>query len=144
MNLEAINAFTAAHASRMLAVLRIVLGLLYMQHGMQKWFGFPAIPGAPPLAPIDVYSLRGGLAGTLELVGGALIVLGLFTRPVAFILAGEMAFAYWMAHFPRSFFPGANAGNLAVLYCFVFLYFAFVGGGAWSLDQARSRKAGAA
>ena len=141
MNVEKINAFTTAWAPKMLSVLRIMTGLLYMQHGLQKWFGFPALAGAPASPPINVFSLRGGLAGTLELVGGALIALGLLTRPVAFILAGEMAFAYFMAHSPRSFFPVLNGGNLPIMYCFVFLYFAFVGGGAWSLDEMRRRNA---
>jgi putative oxidoreductase len=78
-----------------------------------------------------------GLAGTLEIVGGVLLVLGLFTRPVAFILAGEMAFAYFMAHAPQSFFPIKNGGESAILFCFVFLYLAAAGAGAWSLDAAR-------
>jgi putative oxidoreductase len=115
---------------RMLAILRIVAALIFMEHGTQKLLGFP--PSDRP-AP-ELFSLI-GLAGVLELVGGLLLLLGLFTRPVAFMLSGEMAVAYWMAHAPRSFFPAVNDGDAAILYCFVFLYLAVVGGGAWALDN---------
>jgi putative oxidoreductase len=120
---------------RALSVLRIVVGLLYLEHGTQKIFNFPPRPQAPPF---ELLTLVPGLSGVLELVGGILIVLGLFTRPVAFILSGEMAFAYFMSHAPRGFFPistGGNGGELAIVYCFAFLYFFFVGAGAWSLDN---------
>jgi putative oxidoreductase len=117
-------------APRMLSILRIVAALIFMEHGTQKLLGFPPSDRAAP----ELFSLI-GLAGVLELVGGALLVLGLFTRPVAFILSGEMAFAYWMAHAPRHFFPAVNEGDAAILYCFVFLYLAVAGGGAWSLDN---------
>jgi putative oxidoreductase len=117
----------------MLAVLRIVTALIFMEHGTQKLLGFP--PGANPQPPL--FSLF-GFAGALELVGGVLIALGLFTRPVAFILAGEMAFAYFIGHAPRGFFPVNNGGDASILYCFVFLYFVFSGPGAWSIDRARS------
>jgi len=117
---------------RILSILRIVLGLLYMQHGLFKIFGFP--PGSTPAKPYVLMSLVPGLAGLLELIGGALVAIGLFTRIVAFILSGEMAFAYFMAHAPRAFYPYSNGGELAVLYCFAFLYLAFAGGGPWSLD----------
>lgn len=117
---------------RMLSILRIMAGLLYMEHGLAKIFGFPALPNH---APYHLLSLVPGVAGILETVGGALIALGLFTRPVAFILAGEMAFAYFMSHAPRSFFPLVNAGDAAILYCFIFLYFFVVGAGVWSLDH---------
>jgi putative oxidoreductase len=117
-------------APRMLSILRIVAALIFMEHGTQKLLGFP--PSDRP-AP-ELFSLI-GLAGALELVGGALLVLGLFTRPVAFILSGEMAVAYLMAHAPQSFFPAVNGGDAAILYCFVFLYLAVAGGGAWSLDK---------
>lgn len=117
----------------MLAVLRIVTALIFLEHGTQKLFGFP--PSASPLPPL--LSLL-GLGGVLELVGGLLLLVGLFTRPVAFILAGEMAVAHWFFHAPRSPFPALNGGDAAILYCFVFLYFVFVGPGAWSLDRARS------
>jgi putative oxidoreductase len=118
-------------APRMLSILRIVAALIFMEHGTQKLLGFP--PSDRP-AP-ELLSLS-GVAGVLELFGGALLVLGLFTRPVAFVLSGEMAFAYWIAHAPQSFFPVNNGGDAAILYCFVFLYLAAAGGGAWSLDNA--------
>jgi putative oxidoreductase len=120
---------------RMLSILRVVTGLLFLQHGTQKIFNFP--PRTPPRA-FDLFTLNPGLAGIMELVGGVLIVLGLFTRPVAFLLSGLMAFAYFMAHAPRGFYPIHNTGELAALYCFVFLYFCFAGAGAWSLDALRS------
>ena len=128
---------------RMLSILRIMVGLLFLEHGTQKVFNFP--PRPQPRA-FELFTLNPVLAGVLELVGGILITIGLFTRPVAFILSGEMAFAYFMSHAPRGFFPigmGGNGGELAIVYCFVFLYFFFVGAGAWSLDQAwASRSAG--
>lgn len=116
-----------------LAVLRIVTALIFMEHGTQKLFGFPAPPqsGVPPL-----FSLF-GIGAILELVGGFLILIGLFTRPVAFILAGEMAVAYWMFHAPQSPYPALNGGDAAILYCFVFLLLVFTGPGAWSIDGAR-------
>ena len=123
-------------APRVLSILRIVVALIFMEHGTQKLLGFPPADRPGP----ELFSLI-GLAGALELVGGALLALGLFTRPVAFILSGEMAFAYWMAHAPRSFFPVLNDGDAAILYCFVFLYLAVAGGGAWSVDNAMRRKA---
>ena len=116
----------------MLSVLRFVVGLLYLQHGLNKIFDFPATPGH---TPYHLLSLVPGLAGLLELVGGALVCVGLFTRPVAFVLSGEMAFAYFMADLPRGFFPLLNRGELVVLYSFIFLYFFVAGGGAWSLDR---------
>ena len=142
MNLETINAFTAAQAPRVLALLRIMTGLLFMSHGTTKLFNFP--PRASPGPVLDLFARGGTAHGFGEVLGGLLIVLGLFTRPVAFLLAGEMAFAYFLAHAPRSFFPTLNGGVAASMFCFVFLYFAFVGAGVWSLDEARSRKPGAA
>lgn len=124
----------AQWSPRMLAVLRIMTGLLFLEHGTQKLLGFPPSPNPGP----SLFSLL-GLQGVLELIGGLLIVLGLFTRPVAFILAGDMAVAYFMAHAPRSFFPALNGGDAAILYCFVFLYLAVAGGGAWELDEFRRR-----
>ena len=121
-------------APRVLSILRIVSALIFMEHGTQKLFGFPASDRPQP----ELFSLS-GLAGVLEFFGGILLVLGLFTRPVAFILSGEMAVAYWMAHAPQSFFPVLNGGDAAILYCFVFLYLAAAGGGAWSLDNLRDR-----
>lgn len=118
---------------RILSVLRIIVGLLYMQHGLFKIFGFP--PGPNPAKPYVLMSLVPGVAGLLELIGGALVTAGLFTRIAAFILSGEMAVAYFMAHAPRGFFPYSNGGSLAVLYCFVFLYLAFAGPGPWAVDR---------
>jgi putative oxidoreductase len=115
-----------------LAVLRLVAGLVFMSFGTMKLFGFP--PSPVPMPPFDP-TTQLGIAGLLESFGGVLIVLGLFTRPVAFVLSGEMAVAYFQAHFPLSPFPTVNNGVPAVLYCFLFLYFAFSGAGAWSVDR---------
>ncbi len=122
-------------APRLLSVLRIVASLIFMAHGTQKLLGFPASSKPGP----ELLSLS-GIAGVLELGGGALLLLGLFTRPVAFVLSGLMACAYWIAHAPRSFFPILNGGDAAILYCFVFLFMVAAGGGAWSLDNLRDRK----
>lgn len=118
-----------------LAILRIVTGLLFLGHGLVKLIGFPegAQPGQQEIATLM------GLAGILETVGGGLIILGLFTRPVAFILSGMMAVAYFMAHFPSSPYPAVNGGDAAILFCFVFLYLVTSGPGAWSLDGAKKR-----
>ncbi|TNC61411.1 DoxX family protein [Rubellimicrobium roseum] len=116
------------NAPRMLSVLRIVAALIFFAHGTQKLLGFPASDFSPELLSLP------WIAGVLELVGGALLILGLFTRPVAFVLSGLMAFAYWLAHAPQSPFPALNGGDAAILYCFVFLYLVFAGGGVWSLD----------
>jgi putative oxidoreductase len=117
-----------------LATLRIVAALLFMEHGTQKLFGFPAPSesGQPPLMSLF------GLGAVLELGGGLLILVGLFTRPVAFVLSGEMAVAYWMFHAPQSVYPVLNGGDAAVLFCFVFLLLVFTGPGAWSIDGART------
>ena len=125
-----------AWAPRMLSVLRIITGLLFIEHGTMKLFNFP--PSDMFAGGIELVSLT-GLAAILELVGGALIVLGLFTRPVAFILSGEMAVAYFMAHAPSSFFPTINGGESAILFCFIFPYLACAGAGPWSVDAARSK-----
>jgi putative oxidoreductase len=119
-----------------LGALRIIAALLFIEHGTMKLFGFPAAPesGLPSL-----FSLS-GLAGILEVFGGALVLVGLFTRPVAFVLSGQMAVAYWMAHGPRSLFPVLNGGDAAILFCFVFLYLVFAGPGAWSLDERRAAR----
>jgi putative oxidoreductase len=121
------------------ALLRIVTGLLFMQHGLQKLFGLLASPGRPPVptpAPFTKY----WIAGVLELFGGGLFVLGLFTRPVAFLLSGEMAVAYFTVHSKRGFFPIQNAGEVVVLYCFIYLYFVASGAGECSLDGWWSRR----
>ena len=127
-------------APRMLSVLRVVSALIFMEHGTQKWLNFPALnrPG-PELASMS------GAGGVIELVGGALLVLGLFTRPVAFILSGEMAFAYFMGHAPSGnvHMPMLNRGELAIEWCFVFLFFAAAGAGAWSVDSLRRPTAAA-
>jgi putative oxidoreductase len=120
-----------------LAALRIVTALLFMEHGTQKLLGFPPSPNpGPPLLSLL------GFQGVLELFGGFLLVLGLFTRPVAFLLSGDMAVAYFMAHAPRSFFPVLNGGDSAILYCFVFLLLVFTGPGAWSIDELRAGTVG--
>ena len=126
----------AAWTSRMLSVLRFVTGLLFLEHGTGKLLDFPPSDHAAPA----LFSLI-GIQGALELVGGFLILIGFLTRPVAFLLAGDMAVAYFMAHAPKSFFPTINGGQLAILFCFVFLYLVFAGGGEWSADEqlARSR-----
>jgi len=116
-----------------LSILRIVAALVLMQHGSQKLFGFPPSGAPGPAAPLVLMS-QTGLAGILESFGGLLLLCGAFTRPVAFILSGEMAVAYFQVHLPRAFLPIVNRGELAVVLCFVFLYFAFAGGGAWSVD----------
>lgn len=125
--------------SRMLSVLRIVAGLLFVMHGTMKLFGFPPLPGGAVMPPFGLLSQL-GLASILEIFGGPAIVLGLFTRPVAFVLAGEMAVAYFQVHFPQSFFPTANGGEPAALFCFIFLYFTFAGAGEWSIDAMIARK----
>ena len=124
----------AAWPPKALALLRIVAGLLFLEHATQKFFAFPVpfpLPG--PLPPLLI------AAGAIELVAGVLITLGLFTRLAAFIASGEMAVAYWMQHFPKSPWPIANMGEAAILFCFVFLYLAAAGPGAWSVDGARTR-----
>jgi len=114
-------------APRILSVLRIMSGLLFLEHGTSKLLAFPT-PAGDHLAPLMAF------AGILELAGGALLVAGLFTRPVAFVLSGMMAVAYFMAHAPAGFFPILNHGELAIMFCFVFLYFFAAGGGSWSVD----------
>jgi putative oxidoreductase len=120
----------AAWTPRVLSVLRIITGLLIIQHGMGKLIGFPALPAYANVQPFSLV----GAAGFIELIGGALLILGLFTRPAAFILSGEMAFAYFIAHAPKDFHPLINGGTLAILYCFTCLYLSTAGAGPWSLD----------
>ncbi len=126
--------FLAAWQPRVLSLLRIVTAFLFMQHGAQKIFGFPA----EQRYPFDIMSLS-GVAGVLELFGGALLLIGLFTRPVAFLLSGLMAVAYFMVHAPQGFWPLNNGGELAALFSFVFLYLWTAGGGAWSIDNLIKR-----
>ena len=128
----------SAHSGKVLSLLRIVTGLMFMQHGTQKIFSFPA----EAMGPFNIASQM-GVGGVLELVGGALIVLGLFTRPVAFILSGMMAVAYFQMHWAfgaASPFPLVNEGELAALYCWVFFYFVFAGPGEWALDNLIGNK----
>jgi putative oxidoreductase len=130
------TAISTVWAPRVLSILRIVSGLLILQYGLAKWFGWPAVKMFENLPWLSLFAI----AGMFELVGGVLLVLGLFTRPVAFVLSGEMAAAYFIEHFPRSFFPILNHGDLAVALCFTFLYLAFAGGGPWSLDAVMRGK----
>ncbi len=130
-----LDSFQSKWGPRLLSVLRIVAGFLLMQHGMQKLLGLPA---PMPTGTVPLLSLF-GFVGVLELGGGLLLLLGLFTRPVAFILSGLMAAAYFMAHAPQGFWPLLNQGELAALYSFVFLYLAVAGGGAWALDRLLRR-----
>lgn len=124
---------TAAHA-----LLRIIAGLAFTQHGAQKILGL-----LTDQAPVELFTIR-WVAGMLEIIGGPLIALGLLTRPVAFLLAGEMAVAYFWRHLPRDFWPIANGGEPAVLFCFIFLFYAASGAGSWSLDALIARRRGAA
>lgn len=116
----------------MLSVLRIVAALIFIEHGTQKLFGFPA----PPASGLPAVLSVAGIAALMEVILGPLLLLGVFTRWMAFFLSGEMAVAYWLAHAPRNFYPILNGGDAAILFCFVFLYIACAGGGAWSLDRA--------
>lgn len=118
-----------------LSLLRIITGLLIIQHGMGKIIGFPVLPAYAGVQPLSLV----GAAGFIELIGGALLIIGLWTRPVAFILAGEMAFAYFIGHFPKGFHPLINGGTLAILYCFACLYLSTAGAGPWSVDAANKR-----
>jgi putative oxidoreductase len=122
-----------------LSLLRIAAALVYMQHGSQKLFHYPPSGGPGPVAPLTLLS-QTGIAGILEFFGGLLLLIGLFTRPVAFIVCGEMAVAYFTVHAPRAFLPIVNRGELAVVLCFVFLYLAFAGGGSWSVDALIRRR----
>lgn len=130
--MAAITAWTKA-APLLLSIVRIVAGLLFMQHGAQKLFG---LLGGTPVPLMSLYAL----AGVLEFFGGLLVAIGLATRPVAFVLSGEMAFAYFMAHAPKNFWPVQNGGDLAVLFCFVFLYLSAAGAGPLSVDRALGRR----
>jgi putative oxidoreductase len=115
-------------APHLLSIVRIVAALMFMEHGLQKFFGFPA---AGPQMNTLLW-----VQGVIEVLGGVLLLVGAYTRIVAFILSGDMAAAYFIAHFPKSFYPAINGGDAAVLYCFLFLYIACVGAGSWSVDKA--------
>lgn len=129
------DSFCQTWSPRVLSVLRIMTALLFLQHGTAKYLGFPHVAAFDDLQFLSLL----GASGVLELVGGVLMLIGLFTRPVAFILSGFMAVAYFLAHASQGFYPLLNQGELAVLYCFVFLYLSVAGGGAWSLDAARGK-----
>ena len=126
-----------AWSPRVLSVLRIITALLFMEHGLMKLFHFPA-PQPGVSDPLPTLLLA---AAVIEIVGGGLIALGLFTRLAAFVCSGQMAVAYFTAHAPNGFYPALNMGEAAVLYCFVFLYLAFAGGGPWSLDAVMRKRA---
>jgi putative oxidoreductase len=130
------------HAARLapyaFTILRIMAALLFMQHGMSKLLAFPMAMNSPALFSLYWF------AAVIEVVGGALVAVGLFTRPAAFIMSGEMAFAYFMSHAPKGFYPILNGGEAAILFCFVFLYIAAAGAGAFSLDSVwQARRSGA-
>lgn len=129
--------FLSPFSGQLLSVLRIVSALIFTAHGTTKLFGFPATEMFA-VAPEPMTLMWVG--GILETVGGVLLLIGLFTRPVAFVLSGMMAVAYWMFHAPASIYPIQNGGDAAILYCFIFLYIAAAGGGPWSVDNALSRK----
>lgn len=122
-----------AWAPRFLSIMRVIAGLIFLAHGTQKLLSFPATERVTEMFTLSWY------AGVIELICGALIAIGLLTRPAAFLASGTMAFAYWIAHAPRDFFPVNNGGDAAILYCFLFLYLVFAGPGPWSLDAARRR-----
>lgn len=128
------NATLARWAPYALALLRIMTALLFIEHGTAKLLGFPASDMRPAILTL------GWIAGLLEIVGGGLVLVGFWTRATAFVLSGQMAVAYFMAHAPGSFFPLLNGGDAAILFCFIFFYIVFAGPGAWSLDAARSRR----
>ena len=125
-------------APKMLSLLRIMSGLLFLEHGTQKFLAFP--PGERAGSGLG-FDNMGAYAGVIEIIAGLLIAIGLFTRPAAFLASGTMAVAYFYAHAPQNFFPVNNMGDAAILYCFVFLYLVFAGPGAWSVDGARNSKA---
>jgi putative oxidoreductase len=127
--LQRLEEILSPYRPHFLSILRIMTALLFLAHGTSKLLGWPDTGFSPPL-----FSLA-GLAGVLELVGGILLVIGFLTRPVAFILAGEMAVAYFLAHAPQNFHPILNGGESAILFCFVFLYLVFAGAGDWSVDH---------
>jgi putative oxidoreductase len=128
--------FAARYEPYVLSIVRIVVALLFFEHGLSRLFGFPSPLPTPALFTMYWF------AGAIELAGGALVAVGLFTRIAAFVMSGEMAFAYFLSHAPHGFFPILNRGDGAILFCFVFLYFVFAGAGPWSLDALLARKRG--
>lgn len=129
------NETLAAWTPRALSVLRLIMGLMIIQHGMAKLLGFPVVASFANLSPFSLI----GVAGIIELIGGALLIVGFQTRLVAFIISGEMAFAYFMAHAPKAFYPLINGGTLAIMFCFTCLYLSTAGAGPWSVDAAMKR-----
>jgi putative oxidoreductase len=125
----------AGYSPYVRSIVRIVVALLFLEHGLSRLFGWPSALPTPPVLTLYWF------AGAIELVGGVLLAFGLFTRAAAFVMSGEMAFAYFLSHAPRNFFPILNGGDGAILYCFIFLYFAFAGPGPWSLDAMWRRRA---
>ena len=124
-------------SDRVLAIIRMVSAAMFITFGTMKVFNHPPLPaGVPPIAWLS----QAGIGGWMEIVGGALLVVGLLTRPVAFLLSGEMAVAYWQFHAPQSPWPSVNMGTPAILYCFLWLYLSFAGPGAWSLDGRIAQK----
>jgi putative oxidoreductase len=129
---------TSSYAPYVLSIARIVIALLFFEHGLSKIYGFPQ-------ESVKMFLTLGWFSGVIEFAGGALLTIGLWSRFAAFIMSGEMAFAYFMSHAPRGFFPILNGGDAAILYCFIFFYFAFAGPGPWSLDALiQHRRLGAA
>jgi len=121
--------FLNKYASQILGITRIIVGLLFLEHGLMKLVAFPAAMGTPPLPPLML------AAGIIEVVGGGLVALGLFSRIAAFVCSGQMAVAYFIAHFPRGIYPALNGGDGAILFCFIFLYLAAAGPGAFALNN---------
>ena len=134
--MDKFNKMLAGCEPMVLSIFRIMVGLLLFQYGVAKLFKYPPVPMFEKVELMSLY----GAAGTIELILGGLLILGLFTRPVAFILCGEMAFAYFIGHAPQGFWPVLNQGHSAILFCFVFLYLAASGPGAWSVDAIRMKK----
>jgi putative oxidoreductase len=133
---DAARAQLAAWAPKVLSILRIITGLLFVEHGLMKLVQFPAaMPGEPHPLPAILLA-----AGVIEAVGGSLIAIGLYTRAAAFVASGEMAAAYFMAHLPHGFWPAINQGDLAITWCFLFFYLVFAGAGPWSLDAVIRRR----
>jgi putative oxidoreductase len=129
-----IKSFISKRTPIVLSIVRIMIALLVMEHGAQKLFGFPV-----PIGSVKIISMI-GIAGIIEFFGGLIVALGLFTRPAAFIVSGLMAVAYFLVHAKNSFWPVVNQGELAIVYCFIFLFFAFAGGGEWSIDRIFRKK----